>query len=559
MSALIFDRTQADTDRAAYLIGKIQRGETLTEAEQAEYFAGLRGCYNITDLNRVEAKVRELAETLRSYGYSVDYTVPMKGTAILPNGYQQIEYIQSSGTQYIDTGYVITSENMRVVIKFAYTAAHSDATLFGSETTGITGSGEYSICPYGNPQFFVGGSKSLKSAYEPSLNEVCTLDIAANNGTLTDIWNGTRQNSQSYTQSLNRTYSVAVFGNNISGAVTQKVSMKLYSFQIYDGNVLVRDYIPCKNPVGTVGLYDFVGGEFYTTLTAAEAVALPEGYTQVEYLQSSGTQCINTGFKPNQNTRLVMDATLLSTTSAYLYGCRGGSGENYNNRFGVLYNGSYMRSDFGTGNGVTFSAAITANERYVFDQNKNVCKIGAETVTNSEKVFTSLYPILMFGVNEGGVNSYLCSMRLYSCRIYDNGTLIRNFVPARNASGTLGLYDTVNGAFYTNAGSGTFTAGADIVGFTAGAEISALEDRESDVLLYLANIAALRDVIQLPPDVPPIPTIDRWIDWMAANDIERIVYELDRMIYGIVPLFRRCGTFRAGKNAQHLLLAKGVN
>lgn len=383
MSALIFDRTQADADRAAYLIGKIQRGETLTESEQAEYFAGLKGCYNITDMNRVEAKVRELAEVLRSYGYSVGYTVPLKGSSRVPVGYTEVEWIQSSGSQYIDTGYVITSENMRVVIKFAYTAAHSDATLFGSETTGITGSGEYSICPYGNPQFFVGGSKGLKSAYEPSLNEVCTLDITANNGTLTDIWNGTRQNSQSYTQSLNHTYSVAVFGNNVSGAVTQKVSMKLYSFQIYDGNVLVRDYIPCKNPAGTIGLYDLV-----------------------------------------------------------------------------------------------------------------------------------------------------------------------------------------NSAFYTNAGSGTFTAGADIVGFTAGAEVGKAEDREwqrtdtmreSDVLLYLANIAALRGAIKLPPDIPPIPTIDRWIDWIAANDIERIVFELDRMIYGIVPLFRRCGTFRAGKNAQHLLLAKGVN
>ena len=103
MSALIFDRTQADADRAAYLIGKIQRGESLTESEQAEYNAGLRGCYNITDLNRVEAKVRELAETLRSYGYSVDYTVPMKGASVLPSGYTELEYIQSSGTQYVDT------------------------------------------------------------------------------------------------------------------------------------------------------------------------------------------------------------------------------------------------------------------------------------------------------------------------------------------------------------------------------------------------------------------------------------------------------------------------
>lgn len=190
-----------------------------------------------------------------------------------------------------------------------------------------------------------------------------------------------------------------------------------------------------------------------------EPVTLPSGYTQLEYIQSSGTQCINTGFKPNQNTRLVMDATLLSTTSAYLYGCRGGSGVNYNNRFGVLYNGSLMRSDFGTGNGVTFSSTIAANTRYTFDQNKNVCKIGTETVTNSETAFASLYPILIFGVNESGVNSYLCSMRLYSCRIYDDGTLIRNFVPAKNSSGAVGLYDLKNGVFYANAGSGTFTAG----------------------------------------------------------------------------------------------------
>ena len=104
MSALIFDRTEADADRAAYLIGKIQRGESLTESEQAEYNAGLRGCYNITDLNRVEAKVRELAETLRSYGYSVDYTVPMKGGSRLPSGYTELESIEGTGTQYIDTG-----------------------------------------------------------------------------------------------------------------------------------------------------------------------------------------------------------------------------------------------------------------------------------------------------------------------------------------------------------------------------------------------------------------------------------------------------------------------
>lgn len=277
---LITDRTAADLAAAREIIAKVQRGETLTEAEQSQFDAGLRGCYNASDLNRVEAAVKSIAAALNAAGYAVAVEPVLKGGSRLPSGYTQVEYIESTGTQYIDTGYVITSENMRVVIKFAYTAAHSDATLFGSETTGITGSGEYSICPYGNPQFFVGGSKSLKSAYEPSLNEVCTLDITANNGTLTDIWNGTRQSSQSYTQSLNHTYSVAVFGNNISGAVTQKVSMKLYSFQIYDGNVLVRDFISRKTPSGEIGLYDTITQSFYGNDGTGVFTAGPEIETE---------------------------------------------------------------------------------------------------------------------------------------------------------------------------------------------------------------------------------------------------------------------------------------
>ena len=64
-------------------------------------------------------------------------------------------------------------------------------------------------------------------------------------------------------------------------------------------------------------------------------------------------------------------------------------------------------------------------------------------------------------VDTSSLGNY-ASMKLYSCKIYNNGTLVRDFVPAKNSSGTIGLYDTVNGACYTNAGSGTFTAGADI-------------------------------------------------------------------------------------------------
>jgi len=66
---MITDRTQADVDEALLIRGKVQNGETLTTDEQTKYFNGMRGAYNISDLNRVESKVGEIRETLLMYGY----------------------------------------------------------------------------------------------------------------------------------------------------------------------------------------------------------------------------------------------------------------------------------------------------------------------------------------------------------------------------------------------------------------------------------------------------------------------------------------------------------
>ena len=51
----------------------------------------------------------------------------------------------------------------------------------------------------------------------------------------------------------------------------------------------------------------------------------------------------------------------------------------------------------------------------------------------------------------------LCGIgKWYEVQIYDNETLVRDLVPAKNSSGTVGLYDNVGGVFYTNAGTGDF-------------------------------------------------------------------------------------------------------
>lgn len=64
---LITDRTQADVDRYYYFRDK--RWSDLTDAEKAEFSAGLKGTYNYTDFRRVEEAVSYLSNLLNQYGY----------------------------------------------------------------------------------------------------------------------------------------------------------------------------------------------------------------------------------------------------------------------------------------------------------------------------------------------------------------------------------------------------------------------------------------------------------------------------------------------------------
>ena len=176
----------------------------------------------------------------------------------LPQGYQEVEYIESSGTQYIDTGYKPTSNNLRVVCDFEYTADHSASSVFGSES-----SGKYSIVPWGAPEFYVGSSTQLL-AQTTALNTKYALDAHANAGTLTVSLNGTT-NSASYSGSILTTVNMGIFCNIVAGVASQFCSMKLYAMYIYDNSNLVRDFVPCYRKSDNVaGLYDLVNNVFYT-------------------------------------------------------------------------------------------------------------------------------------------------------------------------------------------------------------------------------------------------------------------------------------------------------
>ena len=93
---------------------------------------------------------------------------------------------------------------------------------------------------------------------------------------------------------------------------------------------------------------------------------------------------------------------------------------------------------------------------------------------NTKNDFSTVYPIAIFANNKvGNIVEYSCA-KLYTFKMYNKNNLVRDFIPCYSTttvtdvngnvqqSGTIGLYDMVQGKFYTNAASGTFLKGADV-------------------------------------------------------------------------------------------------
>ena len=192
----------------------------------------------------------------------------------------------------------------------------------------------------------------------------------------------------------------------------------------------------------------------------------------LDYIKNDGaTQYINTGFNANQNTRVVMEVKDTGR-AAYWFGAWNSS---YNsgayaccNDYGGIYSGY-------DGQGGTQGSYVTGNA--VVDMNKNVVSINGSTHrTFSNSTFQVNYPLYLFGQNRAGTFAVrggdtpsvtMEEFKLVSCQIYDNGTLVRDFVPAMNDADNnkVGLLEKVSGTFYERQGSNEFSYGQVISGY----------------------------------------------------------------------------------------------
>jgi len=379
--------------------------------------------------------------------------------------YIELEYIESNGTQYIDTNFTPNQNSgVEIVAQSTMNETASYRRLFGTrENTNINA-------------FFISTNKVNDNhyVYASFANGSATLSSASVIDNLKHTYKFIKNvfyyDDYSYTftqQNFTCVSHAYLFGVYNSGTINPS-SWRIFDCKIYDNNTLVRNLIPAiRKSDNEIGMLDRVNNVFYTnqgtgTFIAGPAKELPSEYQQVEYIESSGTQWIDTQVEINNgfaNRVAIIDFSISSLTVA-------GTG-NYSSLFGANYSlqlGWYADGKFTDGSGSS-NTVLNINTRYIYkgDYNDGKSYINDVNLTTRALNNSQSY-IYLFRSNDGSSSTrYLSSGKIYSAKIYENSILIRNFIPCyRKADNEIGLYDLVNNVFYTNAGTGTFLKGNNV-------------------------------------------------------------------------------------------------
>lgn len=186
-------------------------------------------------------------------------------------------------------------------------------------------------------------------------------------------------------------------------------------------------------------------------------------YVQIDYIQSSGTQYINTGVigKSGISTEIGWMFSSAPTSYGSILSSRIAGGAR-------IYTAYYLP---GTGMVIAYNALISGKTNTVTtgtwyeyettlengEQHFYINGVEAQTSSTTGEVNTN-YPLYAFALNEGGTAKDFAIGKMSYCKIYDNGTLVRDFIPVQmKDTAEIGLWDRVEGKFYGNDGTGKFT------------------------------------------------------------------------------------------------------
>lgn len=373
----------------------------------------------------------------------------------LPDNVEQLEYIESTGTQYIDTG-VFPSNNLKINIKACYTNSNSSYML-GSDNAYNAGIHIRLDSKY----IGIFGGSIMNTGVVSQVNVPVTITLQ-NNKIYVDgqqKGSGSPQDVSKYSKS-----SIYVFCTHRGGEAKYNASMRLYELQMYDGDTLIRDFIPILDENNVAYLYDKVEKKSYYnsgtgTFNYKKKDSQNMQLTKVSYIESTGTQYIDTGVKPSNSTKVDIKF-MYNSLNGFVYGSRTSSSGSDAHEFIINASGLVFPQFDGQHSEVS-SSYNKIGEEYILSNSQSGAYINGNLIKSyNTATFSSKHSMFLFGLNQNGTVEYRKFIgRLYYCKIYNGDTLVRDFVPVIDGSNIACLYDRVEKKCYYNAGTGTFSYG----------------------------------------------------------------------------------------------------
>lgn len=381
--------------------------------------------------------------------------------------YTMVEYINFTAKQLINSGVVPTRDTTTQV---TFKTSTDGTWLFGSRTSyGATDTYAMHLYTERNSLWYqIASASTPQQSYNFSGNKV-TVKVDKNY-----MWvNGTQLNSTAFSSSGFATSSWPLYfgGINEKGSGTDRpFTGQIYDIKIWQGTTLVRDFVPVvRNSDRVAGFYDKVENKFYTNAgtgsfgSGAATGDVVEEYKRVEYLEATGTQYIDSGYKPTSEV-LKYDLEYAITSSTCHFSIMGNN-DDTDKYFGIQFWGNQFY--VGTSRGLLYKS-WTQDQKYhkIIEANNGTLTVTTDGVGESTSYVSSLYKNSSIGLfackGDTKVESY-GHARIYYAKIYDNNILVRDFVPVvRSRDGVAGMYDMVENKFYANAGSGSFKTGGVI-------------------------------------------------------------------------------------------------
>ena len=357
----------------------------------------------------------------------------------------EVEYLESTGKQYIDTGYNIISSTDEVSCYFQLITSDKYFWLMGEHDNGARfgiGSGD--------------GTNLRNIAYGASTYKVNDTEVYNSQHYFNSNSNGVYVNGtlvHAY-ENFTSTSTVYLFNLNISGG-GNAASGKIWRFTHKRNGKVIRDFIPVLDWNDKPAMYDKVSGELFYNQGTDVDFSYGREIHRVEYIESTGTQYINTKVKLNSNSSVELDYQL-TQASQTRKGLFGNLTSGMSARFGSLLSPSnqYLEHGYGAAN-VYWQQGMPDTDRHVLKQVKNVVYFDGTLINTFDNATFSITDDAPLG-NFNYTNYTPALAKYYRSKWWDNDTLVRDYIPAIDENGVGFMFDRVTHSCFLNAGTGDF-------------------------------------------------------------------------------------------------------